>query len=359
MAEISVIVPVYNAEKSIFTCISSVINQSFKEWELILVDDGSTDNSGKICDQFAATYENIFVIHKCNGGVSQARNQGIDAAHGRYIVFLDSDDYISGDYLSTLYSNNSYDLVICGFEAQDERKKLLYRQRIQEAHFDCEETIDFAKLYKQRLLYSPYCKLFRNDIIKSKNISFPIDISWGEDGVFVSDYICNIRTLAVIDYIGYYYIKYDQEQSLSTRFRPEIIDMIVKSREYCISNMTSHSGQFGAVKKVCEEDICYNISYFIQKLIVQVRISKSEKNDLLSKYLCNHYVKKTFLEADKYYNDECLIRALKTSAVEQIITTYYNTKIWYSFKQFIYKTLYIKQPEWVKILYQKCKGSKR
>ena len=102
---ISVIVPVYNVEEYVEKCVLSIINQTYKNLEIILVDDGSTDNSGKICDEIAIKDNRIKVIHKKNGGLSDARNVGIDIAKGDYLGFVDSDDYIDPDMYSILLNN--------------------------------------------------------------------------------------------------------------------------------------------------------------------------------------------------------------------------------------------------------------
>ena len=119
MAEISIIVPVYNVEKYLENCIESILNQTFKDFELILVDDGSTDNSGKICDIYKKKDSRIKVIHKNNGGLSSARNAGIDVAGGKYIGFVDSDDSIHPKMYETLYdliSKYNSDIAICNFK---------------------------------------------------------------------------------------------------------------------------------------------------------------------------------------------------------------------------------------------------
>ena len=103
--EISIIVPVYNVEKYLKRCIDSILNQSFTDFELILVDDGSTDNSGEIIDEYAIKDERIKVIHKENGGLSSARNVGIEYSKGNYIAFVDSDDYINKNMYKILYKN--------------------------------------------------------------------------------------------------------------------------------------------------------------------------------------------------------------------------------------------------------------
>jgi glycosyltransferase involved in cell wall biosynthesis len=113
---ISVIVPVYNVEQYLEECVKSIQNQTYKNLEIILVDDGTKDNSGKMCDEFAKTDSRIKVIHKANGGLSDARNFGIDASNGKYIQFIDSDDYIDLDMLELLYNNlkkHNADISMC------------------------------------------------------------------------------------------------------------------------------------------------------------------------------------------------------------------------------------------------------
>lgn len=123
MPIISVIVPVYNVEKYLPRCIDSILAQTFTDFELILVDDGSPDNCGAICDEYAAKDKRVRVIHKSNGGVSSARNAGLDAASGEYVTFVDSDDYIAEDRLKQMHSSifeSKADIAVAGFRFVDE-----------------------------------------------------------------------------------------------------------------------------------------------------------------------------------------------------------------------------------------------
>ena len=116
---VSIIVPVYNAEKHISDCLDSLLSQVFKDFEIILVDDGSKDCSGEICDRYAGKDSRVTVIHKENAGVSSARNKGIEQARGKYLVFVDSDDTVQPEYIGTLYkeiTREDEDLVICGYK---------------------------------------------------------------------------------------------------------------------------------------------------------------------------------------------------------------------------------------------------
>ena len=125
---VSIIIPVYNVEKYLAECIESVLKQTYQNIEILLIDDGSPDNSGKICDEYEEKDSRVRVIHKENGGVSSARNVGLEQANGEYITFIDSDDFVSESYIEELYialENGNSDLAFCkynhynGLEFQD------------------------------------------------------------------------------------------------------------------------------------------------------------------------------------------------------------------------------------------------
>lgn len=126
MPLISIIVPVYNVEGTLNRCIDSILNQTFSDWELFLIDDGCTDKSGKICDEYASKDGRIKVFHKENGGVSSARNVGLDNAKGEWITFCDSDDFVYSDWLKNYVDNISegIDLICQAFECD---KTLVYK----------------------------------------------------------------------------------------------------------------------------------------------------------------------------------------------------------------------------------------
>lgn len=125
---ISVIVPVYNVEKYIDKCIKSIISQDYTNLEIWLVDDGSTDSSGEVCDKYAESDQRIIVIHKDNGGLSDARNVALDRMQGKYVLFIDSDDYIEKNYISYLYmllKDYQSDISICNFKYVNEKGQIL------------------------------------------------------------------------------------------------------------------------------------------------------------------------------------------------------------------------------------------
>ena len=150
---ISVIVPVYNVKLLLPRCIDSLLNQKFTDYELLLIDDGSTDGSGEICDEYGEKDSRIKVIHKSNEGVSKARNKGIDEAKGEWITFVDSDDYVGFDYLSNLYTctNPDIDLVVLSLKHMRENGEVLYDYQLpkEEKVYD---KFDFAKMVKEQYL---------------------------------------------------------------------------------------------------------------------------------------------------------------------------------------------------------------
>ena len=127
--QISIIIPIYNAANTLDYCINSIINQDFTNWELLLINDGSTDGSFVICKRFEAKDNRIKTFTQNNSGVSAARNLGLKEAHGKYICFIDSDDYIESCYLSSLYKYKDYDLVICGYYVDLYNNELILRKQ--------------------------------------------------------------------------------------------------------------------------------------------------------------------------------------------------------------------------------------
>ena len=175
MEKISIIIPVYNVEKYLKTCLDSVINQTYQNLEIILVNDGSTDNSGKICEEYKRTNSRIILIHKKNEGLSAARNTGLGIATGEYISFLDSDDYISNDMLETLYNRlvkTQSDMSVCSIQYVDDRGKLLPSK----SPFTFNDTVldqnEFWKIYSSTghtECVVAWNKLYKREILEHLN----------------------------------------------------------------------------------------------------------------------------------------------------------------------------------------------
>lgn len=176
--KVSVIVPIYNVEKYLNKCVDSIINQSLRDIEIILVDDGSTDNSGEIADTYAQKDRRVKVIHKENGGQGSARNYGIEVAQGKYIGFVDSDDWIDLNMYEELYiaaEKENADIAVCNRKVFDENNNLRTIVNVSERIIEINKvnTVDYVI---ERLFYPHtvvvYNKIFKKSIIYNNNISF-------------------------------------------------------------------------------------------------------------------------------------------------------------------------------------------
>ena len=220
---VSIIVPVYNVESYLEECIQSIVNQTYKDWECILINDGSTDRSRYICDTWAEKDDRIKVIHQSNQGVSTARNIGIQHAVGEFITFIDSDDWIENDYLYSFIKalqNNHSDLVVSGLiHNYNNGNTKTYRPQISD-YFELNSiNINyFVSLNKMHFLYPPYVKLYKTQLIKEHNINFNPKYSYGEDLLFNYDYLEHVNTITCIDK-AYYHYRIIGNNTLSSKLR--------------------------------------------------------------------------------------------------------------------------------------------
>ncbi len=176
----SVVIPVYEAAAQVGRCVASWLSQTEKDLELILVDDGSADGSGKICDQYAEKDPRVHVIHQKNAGVSAARNAGMEAAEGEYLLFTDSDDYVAEDYLEKMAScqrESAADLVLCGFHHLYDGADIRKIPKPAGTFRVSEEPEDFLRLYEQGFFNMPWNKLYKRELAGR----FDISISLGEE----------------------------------------------------------------------------------------------------------------------------------------------------------------------------------
>lgn len=195
--KISIIVPVYNTSKYLAKCIISILEQSFCDYELLLVDDGSTDNSGKICDEYALQDPRIQVFHKPNGGVDSARNLGIEKAKGDYFYFVDSDDALLPGCLETLvsgYDNEDVDLVVGGYIYSRDGVGDPIPENLHQSHlFTRDQIMRELLIPKYFNLGMPWTNLYKASIIKDNNLLFNKDIYTIDDRLFMVSYICAMK----------------------------------------------------------------------------------------------------------------------------------------------------------------------
>lgn len=217
---ISIIIPVYNGEQYIRKCLNSVFLQKYTDFEIIVVDDGSTDNTPIILGELCVKNKNLSVIRQKNKGVSNARNEGIKHARGEYLCFIDSDDYIEDKFLEELVKaiqGMDYDWVLSGnkeFSNESIQKEL----NLPEKDYVLSDEVNCLQFFHLPLLTAPFAKLYKRDIIINNRLFFNEKISYAEDREFNTYYAQYVRVAKSLPYTGYYY-RIDSVNSLSKKKR--------------------------------------------------------------------------------------------------------------------------------------------
>lgn len=233
MYQLSIIIPIYNSERYLPRCLDSILSQSFTNFELLLVDDGSTDRSGKICDEYAEKDCRIRVFHKENGGVSSARNLGLDEARGEWVCFVDSDDELQLNGLQVMVDgiSDEVDMVMAGYHEHEDGRLMIdtsilgMRGRIidrNEALVLMYPSMDKNEIY----MGYPWGKLFNKAIIKDYGLSFNEQIAIKEDTLFVVSYLCRSEKpvcFTSIPVYKYFKVSTGAMGSLSVSFNPKYL----------------------------------------------------------------------------------------------------------------------------------------
>jgi len=305
--EISMIIPVYKVENSLNRCIDSVLSQSYANFELILVDDGSPDNCGKICDDYAQKDRRIKVIHKKNEGVSRARNAGLDVAIGNYITFVDSDDYIDEDYLMIMHkaiTDNQSDMVICGVRYRDYNNSENFNEQIKISDFttDKKNYIQvFPSLLGQRKLNYIYSKLYKRNILDTNKIRFNTNMNLGEDTIFVCDVLKFTNRITVIGNCYYNYIMYPSG-TLTTQFRENIFEIYLYITNYIMQTMLCIGCFNSEIINVLDDRKIISAIWSIDSIRSQKRISTFCKVKLIKKIIKNKELVQSLKRRKQVYN---------------------------------------------------------
>lgn len=221
---VSIIVPVYNAAKYLNRCIDSVQSQTYPNFELLLINDGSTDSSLDICNKYAKNNDSIKVLSIENSGPSVARNVGIEKSSGSFIYFLDSDDYIESTMIEKMVSSfehNNCDLVVCGHTAVYPDHSI--GRTLTDRQYDFNEFIkSFGNYYAKNIIQYVWNKLFSAKIIKNNNLCFSPDTRRGEDALFVIDYLNYCYKITTISEKLYYYV--NNMESLTLNYNPHLLE---------------------------------------------------------------------------------------------------------------------------------------
>ena len=283
---ISIIVPIYNVGKYLPKCIESILNQTFKNFELILVNDGSTDNSGVVCDDYAKKDTRIKIVHKSNGGVSSARNAGLYVAKGEYIGFVDPDDYIDKNMYEKLYRlciDNNSDIAICRFNREINGKiqnKESTEEIIELNNMEAMNELFKGNLYRFSLCNKLFSKKCFNDVL------FPEE-RIHEDLSTTYKLFANSKKAVYINYCGYIYVRrensiltstYNEKRLQAFIAWDEIIEFIDKNYYEIIEQVIATFTYW------CVDNILY--------ILNQVNNSKKKNNylNIIQKYTTKYYI---------------------------------------------------------------------
>lgn len=303
MVKVSIIVSVFNTVKYLSRCLESIINQSFRDFEVILVDDGSTDNSGKVCDEYAKNYSYFKVIHKKNEGLGMARNTGLAVASGDYVTFVDSDDYIETNHIENMYlclRKNDADTCFSGYKKIYSHREDIFEHIYKNRMFDKNEISNsiLAHMCGKAPDGTGYIEmsvcmvLLSNSIIKQNNLKFESEKELiSEDLIFDLNYYPLTKKVCVSDDVGYCYC--DNEDSLTRRYRSDrfeaqkkmfiVVERYVKMLElgkdasvrnkttfisiarYCVKQevefnyKTGRKKAYENIKRICEDDLLISV----------------------------------------------------------------------------------------------------
>lgn len=259
--KISIIVPIYNAEKYLHYSLESILTQTFTDFELLLVDDGSNDKSMEICDEYAQADSRVKVLHKENGGVSTARNVGLSNANGEWVYFVDSDDIVLSDALDTFANliEANTDFVMAGFYISDESGTKIKQPKVQ-------KRCKLSPIQALKEMYKPsdfsyqgylWCKLFKRSLIQQANLRFYDAISFNEDRLFILEYLCYTNNISYTTKPVYNYIQRSNsamgalKRGYNKKFATDFEAMVLMYER--ISNFTKDSELIRlALKGICD-----------------------------------------------------------------------------------------------------------
>lgn len=285
---ISIIVPIYNAEQYLNRCMESILKQTFQNYEILLIDDGSTDSSGKICNEYALSDGRIRVYHKLNGGSASARNLGLKEANGDYIVFIDADDIVSPDYLSLLYQtmiDNDADIVQCAYKSI-----LSYEKQYTEDYIDAYNlkniytNIEYLRLFCDKSTYLSTAVLWNK--LYRKHLFTDLEFMEGkgiDDEFLIYKIIFRAKRVAVISNVLYYYYLSPGSQMRSnvpTLKRLDCIDAIEQQLEFFkqINNIELYNMLLYRYYSAIIEGYYYVKKYFKSNKILLDNLKNKKKN---------------------------------------------------------------------------------
>lgn len=294
MKKIDVIVTVFNASKTLNKCLLSLVNQTFTDYRVIIINDGSTDSSADICKKFIDYYSNTKYFYQNNLGVSSARNKGLELADAQFVMFVDSDDYLELNALELMYQaylNSNIVTVLCGMQRTFYRdNKKTYAYNILPNCKEIKNANDFKKnygaLYLNSLINSPCCKLYSYSIIQEHCLRFDVNIDYGEDLLFNLSYFFFTQKISIVN-IPLYHYQCINTKSLTSKF--SLMKLEHSQKIYDIS--MDFSKRLNMLEAVPYIALSYVKNCFINMENILIYCSGKEKKELLEKIISTPQLK--------------------------------------------------------------------
>lgn len=319
--KISIIVPIYNAEKHLCKCIESILSQTFTDFELLLINDGSKDHSGQICEDFARKDIRVKVFHQSNEGVSSARNKGLDNSCGQYICFIDADDWVEQEYLNAFFTDalqeDEFLFVVQNIFQENKNNTLIFFEFPDKIFNQNEFEVLF---WHVRLINfgAPFAKLYSLDIIKKYSIYFDEHLSCGEDLLFMLKYLKYINNINMLSK-SYYHYRYssvyslsqlynsfEQEYYLFLEIKKRLIEIYIlfNMHKYTLKNINERIGGF-LVRSIHSMYMSKNKKKYFERILILKNINTIENIICINSFQRkqNSFFEKisTFLFNNKFY----------------------------------------------------------
>lgn len=322
--KISVIIPVYNAEKYLNKCVDSVLNQTYKNFEIILIDDGSEDNSGEICDEYERIDSRVKVFHIDNGGPSRARNIGIEKSAGDIISFVDSDDCIDKNMAQKMVESiGSSDLIMCNYLSSNNGNNTYFNHNLGNKEFNKKEIVDIfypAFYYSQISGLGSCCnKYYAKKFIVDNNIRFNESLIRAEDFWFNFDCFTAAKSIKSIDDYLYYYMQVNENSTMHQVRETQYEDWKF-TRKRLLQKYNELNLKFDLDYDEFYKNFINNVSiYIIQRLKIDINDTKVSK-------ILNDTFYRNSIKYKKYVSDKTKIMLVVTALNSKL--AYYIYKLW-------------------------------
>lgn len=290
---ISIIVPVYNSEGTIDACVKSIIAQDYCDWELLLVDDGSVDNSLALCEEFSKQDYRIHLISQKHQGVSIARNNALERVHGQYVCFVDSDDVVDSNHLSLMYAKRDFDMVICGYSVDEYDSNVLLKQTKHVPVDVCTQNLRKEReilkdLFMAGMIHINCNKLLKIDIIRRNEIRYK-EIPVNEDYMFMLEYLMCADSICTVESPTYHWNRIANHETGVSSMPENLLQIYI--------NAHLLTRRFFVDEKVADSTMYYTYYFVALKYLSAIEkgvLSKKDGTDKLNFLMNNKLVLASF-----------------------------------------------------------------